>query len=89
MINVESIIYLKVLSPIHIGGAQEKNLQEGLDFFDNYRIIEKEVYHPERGINPDALADAFISGNRNALAELIRNQPNWKQFVTEIKGSRG
>ncbi|MBL7112181.1 MAG: hypothetical protein ISS19_09600 [Bacteroidales bacterium] len=89
MINIESTIYLKIVSPIHIGGAQEKHLQEGLDYFENWRINEKEVFHPERGLDPDELADAFASGSKNALGNLIKKQKDWMRFVTDFDGPRG
>ncbi|HPD64666.1 MAG TPA: RAMP superfamily CRISPR-associated protein [Bacteroidia bacterium] len=90
MINIEQQIFLKIISPVYIGGAQEKNLQEGLDFFENYRIIESELYHPEKGIDPDLLATALASGDNNALANLIKKQDDWKyRYVRTFMGEKG
>lgn len=72
-INTEYSIYLKVLTPVHIGGAQEKNLQEGLDYiqFNNgstWQINWEKVYQI---FNPDEVANAIINGT---LKKLLSNE---------------
>lgn len=72
-INSEHTIYLKVLTPVHIGGAQEKNLQEGLDYiqFGNgstWQINWEKVYQI---YNADDVASAIIN---DSIKKLIENE---------------
>jgi len=94
MINIESTVYLKVISPIHIGGAQEKNLVEGLDFLTidgrEYRIRESELYNPSNGINPDELSNILLTGDKFALQELIKKADRTKsKIVYPLTGKKG
>jgi len=94
MINIESSIYVKVVSPIHIGGAQEKNLMEGLDFLTidgrEYRIRESELYNPANGIDPDELSKILLTGNKFALQELIKKADRTKsKIVFPLNGQKG
>ena len=62
---------IKILTPVHIGGAQEKHWQEGLDFI----IKDRKVYflNQEKMINHwgiDRYSDFLASGK---IKELIKN----------------
>lgn len=69
-INTEHTIYLKVLTPLHIGGAQEKDLSDGLDYLkdgtDIWRVNWEKVY---REFTPDEVSAAMIS--REGLYDLL------------------
>lgn len=69
-INTNYTIYLKVLTPVHIGGAQEKHLQNGLDFLlvknKTWKINWENVYLT---FEPDEVADAIISKRLDKLLE--------------------
>ncbi|MBW7942900.1 MAG: hypothetical protein H3C64_11055 [Candidatus Kuenenia stuttgartiensis] len=69
-INTEYTIYLKVLTPLHIGGAQEKDLSDGLDYLkdgiDIWRVNWEKVYQE---FSPDEVSKAMIS--REGLYDLL------------------
>lgn len=71
-INTEHTIYLKVLTPLHIGGAQEKNLQENLDYIQykgaTWKLNWEKVYET---FDADDIANAIIN---KKLKRLIENE---------------
>lgn len=71
-INNEYNVYLKVLTPLHIGGQQEKNLSQYLDYIvhngKTWRLNWKKLYEV---FNPDDIANAIINNN---LKQLIVNE---------------
>lgn len=69
-INNEYKIYLKVLTPLHIGGQQEKNLMEGIDtlFVNNklWKINWNKVYAE---FSPDEISEAIL--RKDGLYDLL------------------
>ncbi len=68
-INTEHKIYIKVLTPVHIGGAQEKHLLEGVDYLKlsngkTYRLDWEKIY---KRFDPDAISKAIMNGTMKAL----------------------
>lgn len=88
-INTEHKIHLKVLAPVHIGGAQEKHSQEGVDYlrYDNgetWKIKWDEVY---KNFEPDEIANALL---KNKLDELIDYElENFAVQMHQAYGSTG
>ncbi|MCO5232089.1 MAG: RAMP superfamily CRISPR-associated protein [Chitinophagales bacterium] len=71
-INSEYNISLKVLTPVHIGGVQEKELQEGLDYLKfkdgaTWKLDWKMIY---QDYDPDEIANAII---KKQLSKLLEN----------------
>lgn len=71
-INTEHKIYLKVLTPLHIGGAQEKNLQENLDYIQHrgttWKLNWEKIYDT---FSAEDIANAIIN---NKLKRLVENE---------------
>lgn len=70
--NTTHKIYLKVLTPVHIGGAQEKDLQEGLDYIqfedgETWQLDWEKVY---KRFTPDEVSEAIIN---KKLIDLVEN----------------
>ncbi len=70
-------LYLRALTPVHVGAASEKHLKEGIDYlqrgdtlylFDHDRLAR----HPQIGV--DAFANALVQGGKDAIAELLKIQ---------------
>lgn len=77
---------IKILTPVHIGGAQEKHWQEGLDFV----IKEQKVYflNQEKMINHwdvDPYSNALASGKLKELTKKI-NIADFSDRVEMISG---
>lgn len=70
-INNEHKIYLKALTPVHIGGAQEKNLQNGLDYIQSsngktWKLDWGKIYEK---FDADKIAEAIINKKVNKIVE--------------------
>jgi len=88
-INISKNIFLKVITPIHVGGAQDKNLQEGLDYYETRLVKMSELFNPANGFNPDELAVALESGTKDALKKLIEVKKLKTKVTTELIGQKG
>lgn len=87
-INTNHTIYLKVLTPLHIGGAQEKHLQDGLDFIrigkTTWKLNWERIY---RTFKSDKVADAIVS---KTLVELLESDiENVASKMRDILSSTG
>ncbi|MBS1736763.1 MAG: hypothetical protein JSS98_09220 [Bacteroidetes bacterium] len=87
-INTNHTIYLKVLTPLHIGGAQEKHLQDGVDFLvlndQTWRLNWEKVY---QNFDVDKIAAAIIS---KKLGQLLKNEINLVgDKMDEVYGTTG
>lgn len=89
--NIEHHLYLKILTPVHIGGTAEKHLQEGFDYIkkDNkiYRLYTEKLLKSDSGFKPTVLAQAFMKGNADAIKTMLGNRFN--DFAVEFKGEAG
>lgn len=69
-INTEHKIYLKILTPVHVGDAQEKHLQKDLDFIQlkgsTWKINWDKVY---QFFDPDVIANAIVNKKLDQLLE--------------------
>ncbi|WP_114749626.1 RAMP superfamily CRISPR-associated protein [Pleomorphovibrio marinus] len=67
-------VKITVLSPIHIGGAQERHYQKGLDvFWDNGTLY----YLPLEALSEymdDSLIQFFANGNKSAILERLKQK---------------
>lgn len=88
-INTEHTIHLKVLTPVHVGGAQEKHLQEDIDYLQlkdgsNWRLNWQEIY---RQYEPDQIANAIVKHSlENLLSDDIENVA---LKINEFRGDTG
>ncbi len=74
-INLDYTLNIRVLTPIHVGGSQEKHLYEGLDFIrehskvyliDQQKLLDK--------MNPVDLAETMLSGQSGALKIALQRE---------------
>ncbi len=90
-INSSYQLHLKIITPIHVGGQQEKNLQRGIDYLQVdgrfYLVNKATVFNPESGIHPDELADALARGDEHNLARLF--QKDKARYLIPLIGTPG
>lgn len=90
-INTSYQLHLKIITPIHVGGQQEKNLQRGIDYLqvdERFYLVNKAtVFNPESGIHPDELADALAKGDEQHLARLLQKDKN--SYLSPLHGTPG
>lgn len=69
-INTEHKVYIKVLTPLHIGGAQEKHLQDGVDYlqYDNGETWKIDWSRLFKKYEVDEITEALLG---NSLDQLI------------------
>lgn len=87
-INTEHKIYLKILTPVHVGDAQEKHLQKDLDFIQlkgsTWKINWDKVY---QFFDPDAIANAIVNKKLDQLLENEIEEVAW-EMDDDIGNSR-
>jgi len=90
-INTSYQLHLKIITPIHVGGQQEKNLLRGIDYLQVdrrfYLVNKAAVFNTESGIHPDELAGALARGDEHHLARLLQKDKN--RFLVPLKGTPG
>jgi CRISPR/Cas system CSM-associated protein Csm5 (group 7 of RAMP superfamily) len=90
-INTSYQLHLKIITPIHVGGQQEKNLQRGIDYLQVdkrfYLVNKATVFNPESSIHPDELADALARGDEHHLARLF--QKDKARYLIPLNGTPG
>lgn len=88
MQNFEQKLWIKILTPTHVGGAQEKHYQENVDYIqiDNkwYFLDEQKV---QKSIPPHQLANTLAKGDMSQLQWLMRSFINQVGTPLEKKPS--
>ncbi len=81
-INKAYQIQLTTLSPLHVGGAQEKHLQKGLDFLElNGQFYTFNLDTICEVIDANDVADSLVQGT---LSDLIKRNPEAKKKLQRI-----
>jgi len=85
-INTTNTVYLKALTPVHVGGAQEKNLQKGQDYVQlgdgkTWKLDWSKIY---KHYDVDKISTAILN---NKVLRLIEN--HIEEVAIEIEQSFG
>lgn len=81
---------LRIVTPVHIGGAQEKHLQKGLDFIvENGKVymLDERKLMSHFGINK--YSDALVANTLIELCDSINLSHFSKKVISEISGEIG
>lgn len=90
-INSSYQLHLKIMTPIHVGGQQEKNLLRGIDYIQHdgrlYLINKAKLFNPDAEIHPDELADVLALGDERQMARLLPKDKS--KYLIPLLGTPG